>query len=114
MDESDFLESIKKLATYYKENDKGKNPLSWKDATYRVLYSIESGMVADALWLSRKKVDIKKSTADGEWEDDQVSVEIAKIFFRLYLEKYKNLEELEKLIKLKFDESEGNLWQKKK
>lgn len=110
MTESDFLESIKNLATFYKQKDSGKDsdkdsdkdngkkPISWKSATYRALYSIEGGMAADALWMSCKKVDVKNSNLEGKWENDQVSVEIAKTFFHLYLEKYKNFNGLEELI----------------
>ena len=93
MTESDFLESIKNLSETYKRKNVGKNSLSWAKYTYRALYSINSGMAADSLWMSRKKVDIKKSSVDGEWKDDHVSVEISKTFFRLYLEKYKNLDD---------------------
>lgn len=104
MTEKDFLESIKELAILRKQQAGGKKPVIWRSATYRELYKIQSGMAADALWLIRKKVDVKKSSAEGKWEDDSVSVEIAKTFFHLYLEKYKDrIELLEMRINLEKD-----------
>ena len=107
MTQKDFLESIKELAILRKQQAGRKKPVTWKSATYRELYKIQSGMAADALWLVRKKVDIKKSNAEGKWEDDAVSVEIAKTFFHLFLEKYKSLDGLEELIRLAKEKTEA-------
>ncbi|MBR1721881.1 MAG: hypothetical protein IJ727_05275 [Treponema sp.] len=98
MTEIDFLQSIKNLAVLFKRQADGKQPVTWKSATHRALYKIQSGMAADALWLSRKKVDLEESGAEGEWEDDAVSVEIAKTFLRLYDEKYQGFGGLNELI----------------